>query len=135
MDNASKIAHLSEDMYRPMFGVNKQTFDKMLDVLERKHSEIRKKGGPKPKRSVLDMLIIFFAYVRDGRTMQNIAFDYGCKKDRISRMTAWVTKTLAEDGTFSLPSKRELVKEDPSVVIAIVDVTEQETERPKKTKK
>jgi len=134
MDNETKIARLPEKMYKTAFGVTKNTFDKMLDTLKQKHDKLRKKGGPKRKLNILDELIIWFAYSHDGRTMQDIAFDYLCGKDRICRIVARVTKTLIEDGSFRLPSKRELVKQDTSVVIAIVDVTEQETERPKKNK-
>jgi hypothetical protein len=93
---------------------------------------MRKKGGRKRKLSVLDMLIIMLGYYHDYRTMENIAFDYGVHKQRICEAIAWVEQTLIKDGTFSLPSKRELFKDDTEVSIAIVDVTECETERPKK---
>ena len=134
MDNKTRIARLSKDMYQKIFGVHKDTFDKMLIAIERKQAELSKKGGPKPKLTALDMLIIFFAFIRDGRTMENIGFDYGCKRQQISKIVAKVTKTLHEDGSFALPSKRELLKEDSSVVIAIVDVTEHEIERPQNKK-
>ena len=134
MDNKTRIASLPKKKYQAVFGVHKATFDKMLAILERKHDEIRKRGGRKPRLSVLDKLIIWFAYCHDYRTMENIAFDYGSCRQRISEIVRWVTKTLADDGTFSLPSKRELVREGTDVVIAIFDVTEQEIERPKDKK-
>jgi hypothetical protein len=65
----------------------------------------------------------------------NIAFDYDVSKSRISDAIKWVETTLIKDGTFSLPSKRELKKVETGIVIAIVDVKEQETERPKKNRK
>jgi hypothetical protein len=67
--------------------------------------------------------------------MSNIAFDYDVSKSRISDAVKWVENTIIKDGTFALPSKRELLKSDTELVIAIVDVTECETERPKKNKK
>ena len=82
--------------------------------------------------SVLDMLVIMLGYYHDYRTMQNIAFDYGVHKQRICEAIAWVEDTLLKDGTFSLPSKRELLNSDTDIEIIIVDATEQETERPKK---
>ena len=63
--------------------------------------------------------------------MENIGFDYGVSKQRISEAVSWVEKTLIKSEKFSLPSKRELLKENTTVSIAIIDVTEQETERPK----
>ena len=118
-----------------LFGVHKATFDAMLAILEIAYEEMRKKGGRKRKLSVLDMLIIFLGYYHDYRTMENIAFDYGVHKQRISEAVEWVEQTLIKDGTYSLPSKRELQKSDTEIVIAIVDVTEQETERPEKNRK
>ena len=85
--------------------------------------------------SVLDMLVITLGYYHDYRTMENLGFEYGVHKQRISEAVEWVEQTLIKDGTFSLPSKRELIKENSSVSIAIVDVTECETERPKHKQK
>ena len=93
---------------------------------------MRKKGGRERKLSVLDMLAIMLGCYHDYRTMENIAFDYGVHKQRICEAITWVEQILITDVTFSLPSKRELIKDDTEIVVAIVDVTECETERPKK---
>jgi hypothetical protein len=66
--------------------------------------------------------------------MTNIAFDYGVSKSRISDTVKWAEQTLIKEGTFSLASKRQLLKADSTLAIALVDVTECETERPQKTK-
>jgi hypothetical protein len=95
---------------------------------------MRKFGGRPSRLSVLDKLIVMLGYYHDYRTMENISFDYGVSKSRISDAVKWVEQTLIKDGTFSLPSKRELVKENSTVSIAIIDVTECETERPKYNK-
>jgi len=134
MDNEKRIEILTEEKYQVLFGVRKPTFDSMLAILETAYGEMRKKGGRKRKLSVLDMLIIMLGYYHDYRTMENLAFDYGVHKQRISEAVAWVEQTLIKDGTFSLPSKRELVNPDTDIIIAIADVTECQTERPKKNK-
>jgi len=100
--------------------------------IESAYKEMRKRGGYARKLSVLDMLVITLGYYHDYRTMENIAFDYGVHKQRICEAIAWVEQVLIKDGTFSLPSKRELIKDDTEITVAIVDVTECETERPKK---
>ena len=135
MDNIKRITELQEERYLVLFGVRKPTFDAMLAILERAYEEMRKKGGRKRMLSVLDMLIIMLGYYHDYRTMENLAFDYHVHKQRISEAIKWVEQTLIKDGTFSLPSKRELIKDDTEIMIAIVDVTECETERPKKNSK
>ena len=135
MDNKKRIENMAESKYHTIFGVDKSTFDGMLAILEVAYREMRKKGGRARRLSVLDMLIVLFGYYHDYRTMENIAFDYDCHKQRICEAIAWVEKVLVKDGTFALPSKRELVDANTDMVIAIVDVTECETERPKKTER
>jgi hypothetical protein len=134
LDNKTRIANLAEEKYQVLFGVRKATFDAMLAILEVAYDKMRKKGGRKRKLSVLDMLIIMLGYYHDYRTMENIAFDYGVHKQRICEAIAWVEQVLIKDGSFSLPSKRELLKTDTEIVVAIVDVTECETERPQKNR-
>ena len=135
MDNIARIAKLKEAEYKELFGIQKQTFDGLLAILKRVHEEEHKYGGRPPRLSVLDKLVITLSYYHDYRTMSNIAFDYDVSKSRISDAVKWVENTLIKDGTFALPSKRELIKAETDTIIAIVDVTECETERPKKNKK
>lgn len=135
MDNKTRISRLPETKYLITFGIRKPSFDAMLTILESAYKEMRKKGGKARKLSVLDMLVITLGYYHDYRTMENLGFEYGVHKQRISKAVAWVEKILINDGTFSLPSKRELIKKDSTVSIAIIVVTEQETERPKHKQK
>jgi len=135
MDNITRLANLPETKYQTRFGVTKPTFDGMLFILEKAYMEMRRRGGRKRKLSVLDMLVVWFAYMHDYRTMEDIGFDYSCHKQRICEAIDWVETTLVKDGMFSLPSKRELIKADTEIVIAIVDVTECETERPQKNRR
>ena len=135
MDNEARIAKLKENKYQEIFGVKKPTFEAMLTILEEEYEELHKQGGRPPKLKVLDRLVITLGYYREYRTMQHIAFDYNVAKSRISDAVKWVEDTLIKSGNFTLPSKRELTKSDTEVEIVIVDATEQETERPKKTKK
>ena len=130
MDNVKRIEKLKGEKYKVIFGIEKATFEAMRAVLESAYKEMRKKGGKERQLSVLDMLIITLGYYHDYRTMENIAFDYDCHKQRISEAVTWVEETLILDGTFALPPKRTLKEGD--VAIAIADVTECETERPKK---
>ena len=115
--------------------MRKPTFDAMLTILSRAYEEMHAQGGRPSRLSVLDKLVVTLGYYHDYRTMLNIAFDYDVSKSRICDAVKWVEETLIKDGTFALPSKRELVKADTEIVIAIVDATECETERPKKNKR
>jgi len=135
MDNITRIAKLKDDEYQALFGVRKPTFEAMLAILEEALEQLHRRGGRPPKLSALDRLVIALGYYREYRTMAHIGFDYDIAKGRISDAVKWVEDTLLKDGTFSLPSKRKLLDPDTQIEIVIVDAMEQETERPKKTKR
>jgi hypothetical protein len=64
--------------------------------------------------------------------MKALAFDYGVAKSTIHSTIIWVENTLINCSEFTLPSKR-ILKEDISIEVVLVDVTEQQVERPKKS--
>jgi len=132
IDNEKRIHGLHDNQYKELLGVDKRTFQKMLGILLDAHIKLHSKGGKPPKLTVLDKLVITLGYWREYRTYRNIAFDYGVGKTAIGDSVIWVEDTLIKDGTFSLPSKREMQRKDNIVCVAVVDVTEQEVERPKK---
>ena len=107
----------------------------MLEILESAYKEMHKQGGRPSRLSVLDKLVVMLRYYHDYRTMENIAFDYDVSKSRICDAISWVEETLIKDGTFALPSKREVLKSNNKISVAIIDVTECEIERPKKKQK
>ena len=135
ISNEKRIKQLKDGEYQELFGVKKDTFYKMLEILENSYVVLHSRGGKKPKLSVLDKLIITLGYYREYRAMKNIAFDYGVVKSTICDSINWVETTLIKDGTFSLPKKRELQQDDTEIEVLLVDATEQEIERPKKNKK
>ena len=135
IDNAARISELKGTDYKKLFGVNQTTFAAMLEVLEKRNADQRIEGGKKPKLSILDRLVITLMYWREYRTYENIAFDYGVKKSVIGKHIAWVEDTLLECGLFSLPSKRELWRNQENRKVVVVDVTEQPIERPKRGRK
>ncbi len=135
MDNMTRIAALHEQEYQELFGIRKPTFEKMLSILESADQEKHKQGGRPPRLSVLDKLVVTLGYYHDYRTMRNIAFDYSVSKSRISDAVKWVEQTLIKDESFALPSKRAFFRTDSEIIVAILDATECETERPKKNRK
>jgi hypothetical protein len=132
IDNEKRMADLPAAQYKELLGVDKPTFDKMYGILQAAYKVLHIKGGKPPKLSVLDKLVITLGYWREYRTYRNIAFDYGVGKSAIGNSVIWVEDTLIKDGAFSLPSKREMQRSDNVVCVAVVDVTEQEIERPQK---
>ena len=134
MKNEKRIKKLKENKYQELFGVKKETFDKMLEILERKNAAKHKKGGRPSVLSVLDKLVIMLEYYREYRTMEHIAFDYDTNKSTICDAIHWAESVLINSEKFHLPFKKRLV-EDTSVEIIVVDATEIEIERPQKNRK
>lgn len=134
MNNQKRIEKLKEKDYQKYFGVNKATFDKMLEILEEADRYKRIKGGRPSVLSVLDKLVIMLQYYREYRTMDNIAFDYQTNKSTVYYAIKWAEDTLIKNKAFHLPSRKKLL-EDTSIEIIVVDATEVEIERPQKNRK
>ena len=133
MNNIERIANMSASKYKEIFGVEKYVFDRLLRLLEVADTFQRKSNaGRKSQLSVLDKLVITLMYWREYYTYRHIAFDYGVGKSTIGEAIIWVEDTIIASGLCNLKSSRELRDNHSKIKIAIVDVTEQEIERPKK---
>lgn len=136
MNNIERIEKMNYKKYKEIFGVEKCIFDRILRLLEIADTFQRKnKAGRKSRLTVLDKLVITLQYWREYRTYRHIAFDYGVGKSTIGEAINCVENTIISSGLCNLKSSRELRKNTSEIKIAIVDVTEQEIERPKKTKR
>lgn len=135
IDNEKRIKELKENEYQMLLGVDKRTFEKMYEITLKEYNKLHERGGKPPKLSVLDKLVITLGYWREYRAYRNIAFDYGVGKSAIGNAIIWIENTLIKNKTFSLPSKRVMQHKENTICVAVVDVTEQEIERPKKDKK
>ena len=135
MNNIQRLESLKDEAYQGIFGVTKATFDKMLSLLEEAYREQHTKGGrPVSRLSVLDKLIITLGYYREYRTMRHIAFDYGVSKSMIHKSIQWVESVLIHSKEFALPGRKKLVETHNEQVV-LIDATECEIERPKKTER
>ena len=121
--------------FKELFGVKKEIFKQMLDVLTDAREKRRRKGGPRPKLSVGDQLLLTLQYWREYRTMAHLAYDYEIAKSTVSDTIALVENTLIQTEMFHLPGKKALLDRENSGRTLAVDVTESPIERPKKNKK
>ena len=119
---------LSDARFKRLVGVQRTTFEEMLAVVlktayQRKHA----KGGRTPKLSLEDLLMATLQYMREYRTYEQIAADFGIHESNLIRRSQWVEATLIQTG-FTI-SKTHLSAEDT----VIVDATELKINRPKKS--
>ncbi|WP_150859011.1 IS5 family transposase [Streptococcus pneumoniae] len=123
-DEASK--QLTDARFKRLVGVQRTTFEEMLAVLKTAYQLKHAKGGRKPKLSLEDLLMATLQYVREYRTYEEIAADFGIHESNLLRRSQWVEVTLVQSG-FTI-SRTPLSSEDT----VMIDATEVKINRPKK---
>jgi hypothetical protein len=135
MRKRKKAADAKTILFKRLFGVKPDTFEKMRSILQREYDALHRKGGKPPKLTVENKLYITLKYLREYRTMDSIAAEYGVCKGTVCLSIQWVEDTLTADGTFALPRKKKLKRKSESIQYVVVDVTESPINRPKKNQK
>jgi len=124
------IKHLKDVDFNRLTGVQRDTFERMLAVVEK---SLRDFGRP-TKLSRADQLLMTLMYWREYRTEFHIAQSYGLSESTVCRTIQKVENALVCSGKFSLPGKKALQPSDTVFEVVLVDVSEQPIERPKKAK-
>ena len=70
----------------------------MLSVLKTAYQRKRAKGGRKLKLSLDDLLMVTIQYMREQRTYEQIAADFGIHESNLIRQSQWVEATLIQNG-------------------------------------
>lgn len=135
MNLYDKAKRLSDKDFKQIIGVEKETFDKMVMILNEAYLNKPRKwrGGRRKKLSTENQLFMTLKYLRQYVTQKELAFEFEVGEATVCDTIKWVEDTLIKDGTFSLPGKKALV-EDDSIEVILVDVTECPIERPQKNK-
>src|ERR671922_2099665 len=113
----------SDKDFRRVTGVKRQTFYAMLEILKTAHQLKKSKGGRPNKLSIEDMLLMGLEYLREYRTYLSISRSYGIAESNAFETIKWVEDTLIKSGTFSLPGKKELLKDDMKGKLVLLDAT------------
>jgi hypothetical protein len=132
MSRYDDLSHLNDEHFRRLTGVQRFTFDKMVEILTEAHIKKKSKGGRPNKLAVSDMLLMALEYLREYRTYYHIGTSYGLSEGTAYKVVKWVENTLIRSGIFSLPGKKELLKSDSNIEIILIDATESPIQRPKK---
>jgi hypothetical protein len=128
--NYKTIEHLKDSDFKRLTGVQRETFEQMLTVIEK---GLRDFGRPS-KLSRADQLLLTLMYWREYRTEFHIAQSYGVSEATVCRTIQKVENALVRSKKFRLPGKKALQASDTVFQIVLVDVSEQPIERPKKAK-
>jgi len=126
--NYESSKRLTNVRFKRLVGVERPTFELMLEVLHKEYTFLHGHGGRRPKLSLEDLLLATLQYLREYRTYEQIALDYEIHESNLIRRSHWVEKMLVENG-FTI-EKGKVAPNDT----AIVDATEIRVNRPKKNK-
>jgi hypothetical protein len=121
--------NLSTTEFKRLFGVKRETFAQMTDLMQQA-AQSKGKGGVKAKLSLEDQILVTLQYWREYRTYFHIANDWEVSESTICRIVKKVENVLIKSEKFRLAGKKSLWQKQPSAIIAI-DVTETKVERPK----
>jgi hypothetical protein len=123
---------MSNKNFKRQFGIPRNIFNHMLNILEKAHAEKHKFGGRPEKISLEEKLKMTLEYWREYRTYFSIAQSRNIAENTCFRNILWVENTLIKSGQFNLPNRQEVV-EDKNITKVIIDATETPIERPVKS--
>ena len=122
------------DNFRRLTGIKRTTFDMMIAILTKAEASLKAQGGKPNKLSIEDRLLMTLEYLREYRTYFHISRSFGISESACYRNIRWVEDTLINDGKFSLPGRKALLKSDVEYEVVLIDATESPIERQKKNK-
>ncbi|VJD06624.1 mobile genetic element [Streptococcus pneumoniae] len=94
--NYEASKQLTDAQFKRLVSVQRTTFEEMLAVLKTAYQLKHAKGGRKPKLNLEDLLMATLQYVREYRTYEQIAADFGIHESNLIRRSQWVEVTLVQ---------------------------------------
>lgn len=118
--------------FKRLTGIQRTTFEKMIEVLT-EAEKIKKKQGGKPNKLIMeDRLLLTLEYLREYRTYYHISKSWNISESACYRNIIWVENILIKSKEFSLPKRKELLEDNNEIEVILVDATESPIERPQK---
>jgi hypothetical protein len=129
--NYAKVRGLPAAQFRRVTGVHKNTFARMVEIVEAADRTRLKGVGRPSKLSREDQVLMMLEYLREYRTYYHIGVDYGLSESNTFKIIRRTEDALAASGQFALP-KRQRALSDDTVEAVVIDCTESPIERPQK---
>jgi hypothetical protein len=133
MNFYQKYEQFSEAKFRRMTGVSKDQFSKILILFENYVDKHWTKRGRPSSFSLPDRLLLTFRYLRDYPTFIVLGNEFSISESFSNKIFNRVSSSLVN--ILKLPNLNELEEVGKVIEKVVIDVSEQETERPKKNKK
>ena len=131
-----KVNKLNNQDFRRVVGVKRDTFKEMVKVVRNHYRQKKAKGGTNKSLSANDETLLMLEYYREYRTFKHIGVDYGVSESTAHYIVTKIEKILIVEPKFHLEKLKHIEPQDDAkdIAITVVDVTESECERPKKSK-
>lgn len=131
----SKTTKLSDEDFKRVTGVTRETFIFMTNVLIAHYKKKKPKGGRARSLVPRDEILLMLEYYREYRTFKHIGIDYGVSESTAHYVVTKVEKVLINDERFHLSSLKHTKPSDTkNLEMIVIDATESSCERPKKSK-
>lgn len=132
MQKFEVVSKLSPIEFKRLAGVGKDTFAKMISIVQEADKGKMSRGGKPSQLTIEDKLLMCLEYLREYRTYFHLGQSYGISESACYRNCKWVEDILIKSKAFSLPGKKSLLKSDTEFEVILIDATEIPIERPKK---
>jgi hypothetical protein len=127
--NSDKYFNRNDAEFQRMTGLKKYQFERLLHLLqEYVNDNWSTRGYHNSQFTLADKLLITLRYLRDYPTFLSLGSEFGISESYTYKLFTKISASLVK--ILKLPNLKEL--EDSNIQTIIIDVTEQETERPKK---
>ena len=128
------VKNLKAEEFRRLTGVKRETFQKMVEIIDAVLRAKKARGGRPNKLSAADMILMTLEYLREYRTYFHISRSYGISESNCYYIVRFIEDSLIKSGHFNLPGRKALLKSNVSYEVVLVDATESPVQRPKKSK-
>lgn len=131
-----KVNKLTNEDFRRVVGVTRETFKEMVKAVRRYYRLKKAKGGTKKSLSANDETLMMLEYYREYRTFKHLGVDYEVSESTAHYIVTKIEKILINEPRFHLEKLKHIEPQADAndIEVTVVDVTESQCERPKKSK-
>ncbi len=130
------LQKFSAPSFKRATGVYKEIFLELVDIVDSYKRSNRKhpNSGSKAILDTPDTILLMLMYYREYRTPFHVGICYGLSESRTYELIRETKSIIMNDKRYHLTGKKQLLRTDSGIEVAIVDVSECSIERPKKNK-
>lgn len=129
-----QVRNLKRTEFKRLCGVTPEVFEEMVKVIAAEKALAKKSGRPS-KLSFEDQVLMTLEYWREYRTYFHMGTNWGLNETNVLRIVKKVENILIKSGLFNVGGKKQLYSQESELEVLVVDVSEHEIERPKKSKR